>query len=842
MGGRTDLEQLVYQMSTDIRQLERQNTRALAVVNGTAGKIENRYKALGKVDVGKFLDKTFDRSRLAVFEAGAARVPIFGAALEALGPAGMAAAAGVAAVAVATTVALGAMKFADEIDDTSTRLNVGAEALQEYRFALTEVGGEAKDADSAIEGFQKKLGEGIAGGKALKWFARLGFGGEDLKAFDSTEQALDAVLDRISKLGRESERAAVAEKLGLGPMVALAREGAGRLAALRQEARDLGIVMDAELVRRGAEANQEFETMSKIIDMQLKSAFIDLAPAIVKAIGLVADLATELARAMDQWRDLDHKTGQGLQRERAAMQAEKDAIANRFGTRPLNGQVIVGRQIEGGQYSRLDPNAVRRAAGPNPFNPRAPVMPSGSNENWGLLEHRDHRAFLDAGEQFDAATRRISAIDEQLAARNSRLPSGNGPGAELADVGGAPRSRRASGPSAAEIARRRQELEQTLAIEIARLNGNTELVGVLEREKDIQQRIRDYVASNLSETDARTKALEDQARLDLAREAANQRELHDLETQHGIEYERLLGNDRYVANLERTLALQAQTEQFERLGLDHASALNLAKQNLLEIDRARAEVQARLVADAALEHQLTLARVRGDEVNVRRMERAQQIDRRAREIESRTGLNRGEGEAQATREVDEEIAAQSRAGFKSGVRGLLEDLRSGGLEGVLRGIWERSTDKMLDNLAEVITLIVERLRGANGGGGAGGGDWMSQAANAVFSVLGKREGGGPVSAGRPYVVGEKRPELFVPGVSGTIIPSLQAASRSPMPSRGGLTQIFQVNAQGAVMAEGLVAELRAAGAAQAAQFSGEAYQRARVDTAADLTQRRRYGR
>ena len=35
-----------------------------------------------------------------------------------------------------------------------------------------------------------------------------------------------------------------------------------------------------------------------------------------------------------------------------------------------------------------------------------------------------------------------------------------------------------------------------------------------------------------------------------------------------------------------------------------------------------------------------------------------------------------------------------------------------------------------------------------------------------------RASGGPVKAGNPYVVGEKRAELFVPGVSGNILPSV----------------------------------------------------------------------
>jgi hypothetical protein len=50
------------------------------------------------------------------------------------------------------------------------------------------------------------------------------------------------------------------------------------------------------------------------------------------------------------------------------------------------------------------------------------------------------------------------------------------------------------------------------------------------------------------------------------------------------------------------------------------------------------------------------------------------------------------------------------------------------------------------------------------------------AAIAVIGSLAFREKGGPVEAGRAYVVGEKRPEIFVPTVPGTIIPSLDAFS------------------------------------------------------------------
>ena len=46
---------------------------------------------------------------------------------------------------------------------------------------------------------------------------------------------------------------------------------------------------------------------------------------------------------------------------------------------------------------------------------------------------------------------------------------------------------------------------------------------------------------------------------------------------------------------------------------------------------------------------------------------------------------------------------------------------------------------------------------------------------AIKSWWGARAEGGPVSAGKPYLVGEKGPELFVPGSSGGIVPNDQLA-------------------------------------------------------------------
>jgi hypothetical protein len=217
-----------------------------------------------------------------------------GNVLGSFGAAGVVAAAGMGALAVAVTQAKDAMRFADEIDDAANKLNVGVEALQEYRYAIVQVGGEAKDADAALDGFQKKLGEGLAGGRSMKWFEQLKLDEADLRAFKSTDEALQTVIERIADLSTEAERAAVAEKLGLGPMIPLLRDGSEEVARLRQAAKDLGYVMDEDLINKGAEANQKFEDLSYVVGIQLKTSFVELSDEVVDFTGHLADALTGL--------------------------------------------------------------------------------------------------------------------------------------------------------------------------------------------------------------------------------------------------------------------------------------------------------------------------------------------------------------------------------------------------------------------------------------------------------------------------------------------------------------------------------------------------------------------
>jgi hypothetical protein len=80
-------------------------------------------------------------------------------------------------------------------------------------------------------------------------------------------------------------------------------------------------------------------------------------------------------------------------------------------------------------------------------------------------------------------------------------------------------------------------------------------------------------------------------------------------------------------------------------------------------------------------------------------------------------------------------------------------------------------------MAEIAQASLRTL--FNSSGGANGGSIGSLLTSALSSLLGApgRAHGGPVSAGRSYMVGERGPELFVPSQGGRIEPARSGGPR-----------------------------------------------------------------
>jgi phage-related minor tail protein len=132
--------------------------------------------------------------------------------------------------------------------------------------------------------------------------------------------------------------------------------------------------------------------------------------------------------------------------------------------------------------------------------------------------------------------------------------------------------------------------------------------------------------------------------------------------------------------------------------------------------------------------------------------------------------------AQQLKDVYTDIGMSIKSGIVDAIQGAVDGTKT--LGEVASGVLKNIANKVLD------VAINMALFGAMSGTGTGGG---------LLSGLFKpkpRANGGPVTGGSTYLVGERGPELFVPGRSGTIVPN------DKMGSGGTTNVVVNVDATG----------------------------------------------
>lgn len=203
---------------------------------------------------------------------------------------GIAIGAGAAAVAFTKM----SLKTADEIGKVAKTAGVTTDTIQEMRHAASLSGIAFGDLDKGMQQFNKRVGELRAGTGALYTYLSKTDKAlmSQVQSARSTDEALDLVFKAMQKVASSSDRAALAA-------AAFGRSGqritimADDYERLRKEARDLGLVIDKNLIANAEEANDKLDTMSRIIQTQLISSVIELAPEIQKLAQYVSDLARD---------------------------------------------------------------------------------------------------------------------------------------------------------------------------------------------------------------------------------------------------------------------------------------------------------------------------------------------------------------------------------------------------------------------------------------------------------------------------------------------------------------------------------------------------------------------
>ena len=217
--------------------------------------------------------------------------------------------AGVAAAGGLATLIDRSISAADAVGTTADKIGVGVEALQELRYAAQRASVEQRTMDMALQRFTRRVAEAAKGtGEAKQALSDMGIALKDQHGnIRRSEDLLNDVAEAFRRTTNPAERLRLAFKLFDSEGVAMVNMlvgGSQALEATRRRARDLGIVLDEDLVRNAEKARDELDTLGRVISANLTRAVLDLAPVIADASSELADLARSAGVAYGQLKRL----------------------------------------------------------------------------------------------------------------------------------------------------------------------------------------------------------------------------------------------------------------------------------------------------------------------------------------------------------------------------------------------------------------------------------------------------------------------------------------------------------------------------------------------------------
>jgi len=206
-------------------------------------------------------------------------------------------------------------------------------------------------------------------------------------------------------------------------------------------------------------------------------------------------------------------------------------------------------------------------------------------------------------------------------------------------------------------------------------------------------------------------------------------------------------------------------------------------QELFDLEEARLKAVREIakIKDLPYDEQLT----REQEINAEyEKQRKAILNRQNTEYEASRSFDKGWAKALADYTESSQNAFQTAGRLFSTVTGGMEDAivdfaKTGKFE--FKGFMASILEELLRSQ---VRSMIAQLFGLRTGGGSGGSGGLFGGA----IIPGFLASGGPALAGRPYIVGEKGPELFVPNASGTVVPNGEFGA-------GGVTMVtYNINA------------------------------------------------
>lgn len=186
--------------------------------------------------------------------------------------------------------------FGSVLNDMSVRTGVSAQALAEFGFAAEQTGASLPDVEKGIKGVAKSLFDAEQGSSAsIEAFAALGVEWQALIGLKPEEQ-FEAVAEALNRQTDASKKQALAQAV-LGRAGRQLIPMLEDMAALRQEARDLGLVPTDEAVRQADQVGDALDRVRRAAGAIL----FEVGAALAEPALQVFDIIKKILVATNQW-------------------------------------------------------------------------------------------------------------------------------------------------------------------------------------------------------------------------------------------------------------------------------------------------------------------------------------------------------------------------------------------------------------------------------------------------------------------------------------------------------------------------------------------------------------
>jgi len=189
-------------------------------------------------------------------------------------------------------LSFGFADIGDKLHKMSLRTGMSSEALSELGFAAEQSGSSLDDVGNAVMRMNRRLGRitaGLGSGQQVAAMEALGLTAEKLRRMRPEDRFM-ALAEAIKTYGDDAAAAGLAQRAfgtAVDRILPLLKEGAGGIAALRQEARRLGLSVSGEEAQAAADFTDAWNRVERSFKAVVFVVGSAVAPMLTRLFGTI---------------------------------------------------------------------------------------------------------------------------------------------------------------------------------------------------------------------------------------------------------------------------------------------------------------------------------------------------------------------------------------------------------------------------------------------------------------------------------------------------------------------------------------------------------------------------